>query len=131
LPVDDGYVVRCGGDPVCAILRDHAERARQKSSAGVLPSPAPVTFLQSYPNPCRDQTVVRYALAGDATVSLTLWTVLGQRIAVLVDGDQGAGERRELVDGRGLASGVYVTLLRVSYKSGGGFATAGRITVLR
>jgi mannan endo-1,4-beta-mannosidase len=132
LPPDDGFVVWCEGqeDPVCAVLRYHAELARQKSDQGFLPPPVYATFLLSYPNPCTSQATLRYTLAAEARVTLRLFSLLGQQVAVLVDGYQGAGERRELFDGRGLPSGVYVSLLRVSFASGGGFTTTARLVLL-
>jgi len=133
LPVDDGFVVSCEGeeDPVCAVLRYHAGLAHEKSDRGSLPPPPHATFLHSYPNPCKSQAILHYTLAAEARVTLTLFTLLGQRVAVLVDGPQGAGERRELFDRGRLPSGVYVSLLRVAYASGGGYTTTGRIVLLR
>jgi len=132
LPPDDGYVVTCEGteDPVCAVLRYHAGLARQKSGHGFLPPPPPVAFLRTYPNPCQGQAIVYYALAEEARVSLKLVSLLGQELAVLVDGYQGAGERRELFDGRRLPSGVYLGQLRVSFVSGGGYTASDRIVLL-
>jgi hypothetical protein len=45
----------------------------------------------NYPNPFNASTVLRYGLPTASTVSLTIYNVLGQRVASLVNGTQSAG----------------------------------------
>ena len=79
---------------------------------------------QNYPNPFNPGTVIPYQLAADGYVRLEVFNLLGQRVAVLVDGDMGAGRYTAEWDardgvGQGVAAGVYVYRLT----AGGGVAT--------
>ena len=79
---------------------------------------------QNYPNPFNPGTVIPYELAADGYVRLEVFNLLGQRVAVLVDGEMGAGRYAAEWDardasGQGVAAGVYVYRLTV----GGGVAT--------
>ena len=61
------------------------------------------------PNPFRDRTEVRFALGAPAEVTVRVFNVLGQEVAVLAEGEPFAPGTHGLVwDARGLAAGVYV-----------------------
>jgi hypothetical protein len=62
---------------------DRAERPRAVTSFGLWPN---------RPNPFDERTVIRYALPVDARVSLEVFNVKGERVATLVDEEQGPGE---------------------------------------
>jgi hypothetical protein len=53
-----------------------------------------------------------------AHVTLTVYNILGQNIATLVDGVQAAGIHRVQFSGRNLASGVYFYRLSAGQGSG-------------
>lgn len=61
-----------------------------------------------YPNPSRRSVLVRYALPRAADVRLSVFDLLGRRVALLVDGSQPSGRHTVRFDGGGLASGVYL-----------------------
>ena len=68
---------------------------------------------QSYPNPFNGETVIPYSLAQTGAVELAVYDLLGQKVAVLVDGPRQAGSYRIRWDGRTdgnhrLASGLYL-----------------------
>jgi photosystem II stability/assembly factor-like uncharacterized protein len=74
----------------------------------------PVVFAleQNYPNPFNPTTTLRYALPKDARVSLTIYNILGQRIATLRNEVQNVGFYDVLWNGTNdfgsqIASGVY------------------------
>jgi len=69
----------------------------------------PVQFAldQNYPNPFNPSTMIRYALPSTAFVSLEVFNALGQRVAVLENGEVGAGFHEVRFDGSRLSSGVY------------------------
>ncbi|RMH54481.1 MAG: T9SS C-terminal target domain-containing protein, partial [Bacteroidetes bacterium] len=73
--------------------------------------PTTFTLDQNYPNPFNPITSIRYGLPEPTHVRLELYTLLGQRVAVLADTDQAAGWHTVTVDGRHLASGAYLYVL--------------------
>jgi len=64
------------------------------------------------PNPFNPTTTLFFSLARPGYVSLRVHDVAGREVAALVDGERAAGEHQVLFQGRGIASGVYVAVLR-------------------
>ncbi len=62
---------------------------------------------QNHPNPFNPTTVINYSLAEDSHVSLVVYNVLGQEVAVLIDGHQPAGDHSVTWNAQGLPSGIY------------------------
>ena len=89
---------------------------------------APTIFelFQNHPNPFNPSTVIRYGLSQKAHVWLEVFNMLGQSVAVLVDGEQAAGFHSAVFEGKGLASGVYVYRL-----SAGSHVQSKRLILLR
>jgi hypothetical protein len=75
---------------------------------------APRTFAldQNFPNPFNPTTQISYELAAAGPVRLTVYDVLGRKVASLVDGEEQAGSHQVRFDGTGLASGVYIYRLQ-------------------
>ncbi len=72
---------------------------------------------QNYPNPFNPETTVRYSLPQAGVVELKLYDITGREVMSLVNEWQSAGTHSVKVDGRSLASGVYVyTLTAGSYR---------------
>ncbi len=69
--------------------------------------PSAITLAQNYPNPFNPSTIIRYTLPHRLRVILTVFTVLGQKVAELVNGDVDPGNHEARFDARNLASGVY------------------------
>ncbi len=70
----------------------------------------------SYPNPFNSETVLSYTLPTASAIRLEVFTLSGQRVAVLHEGFQAAGYHTVAVDASDLASGVY--LYRLSTPQG-------------
>ena len=75
--------------------------------------PAAVALLGNYPNPFNPETTIRYALLQAGKVRLAVYNLLGQEVAVLVDGSRSAGHHTVPFDGDDLPSGSYVYRLQV------------------
>ncbi|WP_420454550.1 FG-GAP repeat protein [Rubrivirga sp.] len=82
--------------------------------------------VSAAPNPFRDGTAVRFALAAAGRVRLVAYDVLGREVARLVDGPLGAGPHEVRFEGRGLPAGPY--LLRLD---AGGLSQAWTVTLVR
>jgi hypothetical protein len=88
--------------------------------------PSKFTLSQNYPNPFNPSTVIRYGLPQRSHVGLELFNPLGQRVAVLVDGEKEAGYHSVTLESRGLASGIYFYRLQV-----GNFVETKKLIILR
>jgi hypothetical protein len=73
----------------------------------------PVTFRlqQNYPNPFNPTTVIRFDMPRSAFISLRVYNVLGQEVAVLVNQVEDAGTKSVEWDALSVPSGIYICRL--------------------
>jgi hypothetical protein len=73
----------------------------------------PVAFSlgTAFPNPFAATTTVPFEVERAGPVRLSVFDVLGRRVALLVDGDMSAGAHRATLDGSRLTTGVYFVVL--------------------
>jgi hypothetical protein len=93
--------------------------------------PAGYLLSQNYPNPFNPATEIEYTIPSSSSVELTVYNVLGQRMAVLVEGYRTAGSYRVTWDGTDItgaraASGVYFYRLKV-----GSFSQTRKMMLLK
>ena len=69
--------------------------------------PTAFSLEQNYPNPFNPVTTIRFWLGGTVNVNLTVYDILGRRVAVLVNGRLVAGNHDVKFDAKGLSSGIY------------------------
>jgi hypothetical protein len=64
-------------------------------------------LYQNFPNPFNPKTLIRWQLAVGGEVDLSIYNLLGQKVATLVSGNHPAGYYQMEWDATGFASGVY------------------------
>jgi len=66
---------------------------------------------QNYPNPFNPATIIKYSIAEDSFVNLTVYNILGEKVASLINKEQRAGRYEvqwNAASSGGLANGVYI-----------------------
>lgn len=104
--LDPGEEIRVAGSGV----RDIQVESVKLTSVGPIASdlPAEVGLEPNYPNPFNPETNIRFALPAAQQVSLRVYTMLGQEVAVLVNEVRAAGQHSIRFEAGQLASGVYL-----------------------
>ncbi|MFA7330006.1 MAG: C25 family cysteine peptidase [Candidatus Delongbacteria bacterium] len=74
--------------------------------------PGRTELTGAWPNPFNPATRLAFTLAHAGRARLSLYNVLGQEVATLVDGALGAGTHQVSWDASGLASGLYLAVLQ-------------------
>ena len=69
--------------------------------------PGQFSLDQNYPNPFNPATVIGFQLSKSAQVSLTVYNILGERVATLIEGVKAPGAYQVRFDASRLSSGVY------------------------
>jgi hypothetical protein len=83
-------------------------------------------LFDNYPNPFNPSTVIRFTIPVSGMVSLVVYNTLGEKVAVLINGNMNAGEHKVEFDASGLTSGVYFCELRT-----GDFRSMKKMVLLR
>jgi hypothetical protein len=74
---------------------------------------------QNYPNPFNPSTTIQYDLPAESKVTLTVYDLLGQEIAQLVNETQESGSYEVEWDASNLVSGVYFAIITAGDPSTG------------
>lgn len=88
--------------------------------------PLAIALEQNYPNPFNPQTVITYYLPTNTEVNLSIYNVLGQKVATLVDQKQAAGQHTVKWNAKDISSGIYIYTLRV-----GSFEQSRKMILMR
>jgi hypothetical protein len=105
---DDGTDIRVSQSGAASLVNPPAVLTLG-SSGGSLPST--YSLQQNFPNPFNPSTVIRYQIPAEAYVTIKVYNLLGQQVAVLVDELQGAGFKETEFSAVALPSGVYTYVL--------------------
>jgi hypothetical protein len=101
---------------------------REGSTAvsGITKIPLKWELEQSYPNPFNPSTTIEFALPKSAFVTLKVYNLLGEEVAMLVAEKLPAGKHQRVWEAKGLASGVYLYRLEA-----GEFVQTRKLILLR
>jgi hypothetical protein len=77
-------------------------------SVGENGKPLVFKLSQNYPNPFNPSTTIEYSIAAEGHVSLTIYNILGEQVATLVDEHQTPGRYSLNWNASNYASGVYI-----------------------
>lgn len=119
IPMDElrGEILLALADipPIEEEVEEPVETAVETSDQASVPQA--FALEQNAPNPFNSNTVIRFALPQPSQVELAIYNLLGQPVAVLVQGPSAAGSFSVRWDGRDQAgqavtSGVYLYQLR-------------------
>ncbi len=79
--------------------------------------PLGFTMKQNYPNPFSSNTNIDYTLSKPAHVKLSVYNMLGQEVAELVNGEMSAGPHSTRWDAENLSSGIYFLRMTIENNS--------------
>ncbi len=83
--------------------------------------PAKFELFQNYPNPFNPSTVIKYSMPENSSVSIVIYSLLGQQVATLFKGNQSGGYHEITWDASNVPSGVYLIYIKfrssVSHRS--------------
>jgi len=98
------------------------------TSVGLVENLTPKDFRisQNFPNPFNPSTVISFQLAVRSFVTLKIYDVLGNEVAVLVNEEKPAGNYKIDFKGNNLASGIYFYTLRA-----GSFVQSRKMILLK
>lgn len=80
--------------------------------------PTKFELYQNYPNPFNPATTIRYDIPYNSEVRLILFNMLGQKVKQLVNKIQSAGYYKYNWNAGGLASGIYIYMLKANSTDG-------------
>jgi hypothetical protein len=85
-----------------------------------IPIPKVYSIAQNYPNPFNPATRIRYTLPFNSQVKISVFNILGEKVANLIDGEMNAGIHEALFNAAGYASGVYFYTIEAIPQGGTG-----------
>ncbi len=81
-------------------------------------NPSVFMLFQNFPNPFNPKTLIRYSLAYESDVKLTVFDITGRKVKDLIHDHQSAGFHEVSFDGSNLSSGVYFYTIETTSAKG-------------
>jgi hypothetical protein len=79
-----------------------------------LGSPNKFELAQNYPNPFNPTTSISYSIPNAGIVTLIIYDIIGNEVAVLVNGNKSAGTYSQIFNASKLTSGIYFYTIRAN-----------------
>ncbi len=74
--------------------------------------PSKTKLWENYPNPFNPSTQIKFDLAKTGPVDLSIYNILGQKVATLVNSEKKAGSYTIIFNADNLSSGIYFSILK-------------------
>jgi hypothetical protein len=88
--------------------------------------PSEFSLNQNYPNPFNPTTNISYSIPQQSFVSIKVYNITGQEVAVLANGVQTEGHHQATFDAKNLASGIYIVRMNA-----GSFSSTIKMNLLK
>jgi len=76
--------------------------------------PNSIKLYDNYPNPFNPTTTIQYSITKSSNISLYIYDILGQTVAVMNNNSVPPGTAEFKFDGKGLSSGIYFYQLKIT-----------------
>ena len=86
---------------------------------------------QNYPNPFNPSTKIKFSLAADSKVTLTVFDILGQEVANLISGNLPAGSHEIIFNASNINSGVYFYRIDATGVDGSNFSSIKKMILMK
>ncbi len=95
--------------------------------------PKEYLISQNYPNPFNPTTKIDYQLPADSKVTIELYNIVGERVAVLINSEMNAGYYTTELNASSLnlASGVYIYKIAANNQGGQNFIQAKKLILTK
>ncbi len=90
------------------------------------PLPESWSLRQNYPNPFNPNTTIEFSVPKNSQIVVTLYNLLGQRVAELANGEFAAGAHKVVFEAGELATGIYLYRIEAD-----GFAATKKMVLLK
>ncbi len=100
------------GGPLSSVIVSTKVIGIKKLSSEI---PDKFNLSQNYPNPFNPETVIRFSIKEENDVNLAVYDLTGREIALLLNNKLKPGTFEVTFDGRNLASGAYIYILKSGY----------------
>ncbi|OGU53936.1 MAG: hypothetical protein A2V66_17025 [Ignavibacteria bacterium RBG_13_36_8] len=97
-------------------------RVTVEAAVGIedLEIPTDYILYQNYPNPFNPSTTIRYGLPWESRVTVVIYNMLGQQVAILVNEVRNVGYHEAIWNAGNFTSGIYLYMIRAQALNGSG-----------
>jgi len=94
-------------------------------------SPQAFYLSQNFPNPFNPATQIDFSLATDSKVTLNVYSLLGEKVATIVNSNLTAGVHQVNFDAANLNNGVYFYRIEANGNDGTNFTNVKKMILLK